>query len=438
MPMESGSNGQEEDNLSTCTQTVDHRVVVGLHSSDSEEERLLTNSGGSAHMVIKRATRSAEPISQQECNPSSTADETCKSLSSPAEPAVPTASVHAGSRVLVISPEDKTRCHSDSNTRKSLCDSNNVSYPEYIPSSEYSVSSGNGMPSVLNSSDIDDAEINDLMTAEDMMDDRPIERNGDFSLTHEKSIPADDPNNLPSANSNGIQIQAHRSELNPDSQHHSQQQQQQQEFHDDYVSSSDYMSSVLSERGTSSTIGNSTTDYFADIDTELESVAVTQNGLQDAHGSHDNNCTEEVDRSDHEPQDDTHAELTELKHALISALPQTYTQQAQRSSVRPRPTLLPVRKEEDKQLYCAVVRPLVNEDFDRHSSDYMYIGSDLPYLRNIQDDEDTLGSDDHIYEEMHQQFESPDSSNGGYVDLSTVCIGGTQQMPQNYQYETTV
>lgn len=394
MPIESDDNGQvERDNSSTCTQMVDHGAAVGAHLSDSDEERLLTNTDDNVHIVNNGTKCNTKPI-PREHNLSSTAIKTLNETGK--DPLLSAAMLgHAMPGVLTATGlEDKTHCTSTNGaTRKSLCDSNDLSTTEYIPSYEYSVCSGNGMSSVVNSSD--NTEINNLVGAEDMTNSSPV-KDCHSDSTHEISISekqADATNGVQEQVHNGLDAGEHCS--NPNSPHNRQHQQEQQ-FRVDYISSSDYTSSIYSSEQSAAT----TRDYLADIeditDADQCSMQSDLSAVEETPGELESNSEEErIDHLHPNPvllQDVTNCQL----HLFLP---------------------------DDGHHYCTTVNPA--ETPGSSSSGYVEVSPQQNQSTSVEN----------IYKVMIRQDEPSSSSHSGYI--STGCNECTRQV-RNYQYETTV
>lgn len=177
---------------------------------------------------------------------------------------------------------------------------------------------------------------------------------------------------------------------------HNRQHQQEQQSRADYISSSDYSSSVYSSERSAAT----TTDYLADIEdiadadqcsmqSGLAAVEETRGGLESNSEEQGINC--------HYPKPALLQDVTNCQLHLF----------------------LP----DDGHHYCTMVNPA--ETPGSSSSGYVEVSHRQNQNTSINN----------IYEVMIRQDEPSNSSHSGY--LSTMCSEHTQQV-QSYQYETTV
>ena len=213
--------------------------------------------------------------------------------------------------------------------------------------------------------------------------------------THKFSSPENQVD--PSNSTNGVEEHVHKGEhcLKPNSPHNRQHQQEQQS-QVDYISSSDYTSSVYSSEQSAAT----TTDYLADIEdiadadqcsmqSDLAAVKETPHGLE---------SNPEEERIDlHYPKPALLQDITNCQLHLF----------------------LP----DDGHQYCTMINPA--ETPGSSSSGYVEVSPRQNHNTSV----------DNIYEVMIRQDEPSNSSHSGYI--STVCNERTWQV-QNYQYETTV
>ena len=335
--------------------------------------------------------------------------------------------------------------------------------PDYVPSSEYTVSSGNGTSSVISSSDIEDAETNNAVTEEATSctnkDDR-VHTNNQALCISPDSHNSDDrtseinPNSLspgdnvasegqraakrsalklPMLAGSGVPLsrskdgELDRAKVSGCDQVH-------QRYQDDYVSSSDYTSSEYSNEQTRT--GNSIVGYLADIE-DVENSSL-QSDLESDSGTHDGGCG-----TSHDPEDENRnttqahsydaGDIVELNISLTNKLPKPVA-----SKRRPQ-QLVPV-DDDDGLYYAMVYKSSLPES---PCSGYIDMNQPLPEspcsgyidmgLLSVQSNQD----EEELYEDMSRQTEHTRTENHDYVELSSLPQNRHQQV-QNYKYETTV
>lgn len=481
LPLESDRSVQlENDNVSTCTQPVENSESVGVEQCDSEEETLHETTVDSAARVYKGAASNAGPISA------------IPQVHSPISNRTPRQSSQTHSYPESVldskqseqSPKDKTI---DDQCLQRNEPPDEVSSPDYIPSSEYSETSGNGMSLIASSSDNDNKESKSIMRTQNTTNGSAVGNDScESGSTHTVGKPNDiDSSNAKfesrgtqgqqietSTNTCGHEEQSRDQELNQDKHlelipseshtaaadsivhklselpgsvisessrteeekrvkslnldqpHGSHQLQLEHQIRDNYISSSDYTSSVYSsEQGTASRAGNSIVGYLADIE-DMDSVSL-QSELESDEDAH-NGLSERPHISEDENRSvGNHGDIAELSMALSNALPHVHR------NVRNRPSHI-ASDDDQFGLYCAMIPPLSLPD----SPSSGYIGDFPLNIPQRHIDNGTRDSDSTTYEDMTQPVEHSDTSHSGYVSINPHTE--YNQQAKNYQFETTV
>ena len=435
-PMGSGGNKGDESNSSARVQIVES-TNVERQRSDSGKEKLCASNTAS--------TKPAAKVLSPQTHNTSTAAASVSPY--PNETSPPHTQPRLGG--LAALHQDKT-INASTICQRNTCNSNNSSSPDYVPSSEYTASSGNGTSSVVSSSDIEEVEAGDVMIEEDTgtgptgQDDGPTANsqsmciNSDLDngqgLAHQ--TPQDNSNLSAASDDTPLLLTSKRggaadrsalklpflggSEMSDSSSRDHQADGDkafshgsvQQRFQDNYVSSSEYTSSEYSNR--QSRPGNSIVGYLADIeDVETSSL---QSDLESDNDTHNRACFKSRDREDERRNVDEHnydaGDIVELNISLSNKLPQCAVTRHRRCIALP---------EDDDGLYYAV--------HDRVSlpespcSGYIDMGL-LSMPRNQEEEA--------IYEDMSRPNEHAPIEDHDYVEVGS--------LPQNrqYRYETTV
>ena len=437
--MESGTNKGDGIDQSACVQMVES-TNMNRQQSDSDEERLCAGNTVSTKPAAKETSRIMTP----QTHSTSTASNSVSPY--PNETSPPHTRPRLGR--LATLQQEKT-IDASIICQRHVCNSNNSSSPDYVPSSEYTASSGNGTSSVVSSSDVEEVETGDTMIEEgtgptsqdNATNNQSTCLNSDLDngqgLAHQ--TPEDSPNSLaasddtpllltskhggaadrsalklPLLGGSGMSVLSSRSHQVDGAKTFSHGSVQKR-FQDHYVSSSEYTSSEYSN-GQSRT-GNSIVGYLADIE-DVENSSL-QSDLESDNDTRDGECGMSHDRKHNSRNVDEHnydaGDIVELNICLSNKLPQ-------RVVTRHRRRIVP--SEDDDGLYYAMHDKVSLPESP--CSGYIDMGL-LSMPRNQEEEV--------IYEDMSRQNEHAPIEDHDYVEVSS--------LPQNrqtkqYKYETTV